>query len=130
MILRKAILIACGVAALAAASFVCVFALAFALYAALLPAWGPALAAAGVAAACVLLMLLGALTAFLVANPPHLKKKPQTEDLTAKLFLLAREKPIVAAAAILGAAAVALKNPKVTAAMITAFMATRPQTKK
>jgi hypothetical protein len=104
LILRKAILIACGVAALAAASFVCVFALAFALYA--------------------------ALTAFLVANPPRLKKKPQTEDLTAKLFLLAREKPIVAAAAILGAAAVALKNPKVTAAMITAFMATRPQPKK
>ena len=72
----------------------------------------------------------GALTAFIVANPPRLKKKPEAEDLTAKLFLLAREKPIVAAAAILGAAAVALKNPKVTAAMVGTFMATRAQPKK
>jgi hypothetical protein len=129
LILRKAILIACGVAALAAAAAVGVFALAFALYAALLPAWGPALAAAGVAAACALLILLGALSAFVAANPPRLKKKAGSEDLVAKAFVLAREKPIIAAAAILAAGAVALKNPKVTAALIAAFMA-KPPAKK
>jgi hypothetical protein len=129
LILRKAILIACGVAALAAAAAVCVVALAFALYAALLPAWGPALAAAGVAGACVLLILLGALSAFVAANPPKLKSKAGSEDLVAKAFVLAREKPIVAAAAILVAGAVALRNPKITATLVAAFMA-RPPAKK
>ena len=129
MILRKAILVACGVAALAAAAAVGVFALAFALYAALLPAWGPALAAAGVAGASVLLILLGALSAFVAANPPRLKQKAGSEDLIAKAFVLAREKPIIAAAAIIAAGAVALKNPKITAALVAAFMA-KPPAKK
>lgn len=129
MILRKAILIACGVAALAAASAVAVVALAFALYAALLPAWGPALAAAGVAGACVLLILLGALSAFVAANPPRLKKPAGSEDLVAKAIALGREKPIIAAAAIIVAGAVALKNPKITAALVAGFMA-KPPAKK
>lgn len=129
MILRRAIFIACGVAALAAAAAVCVVALAFALYAALLPAWGPALASAGVAGACVLLILMGALVAFVAANPPRLGRKTGSEDLIAKAFALAREKPIVAAAAILVAGAVILKNPKITAAMVGAFMAGRPAKK-
>jgi len=130
LIIRKAILIAAGVAALAAAAAVFVVALAYALYAALLPAWGPSLASAGVAGACVLLFLLGGLTALIAANPPRFKKKSAADDLTARLIELAREKPIVAAAAILAAGAVVLKNPKVTAALVGAFMAARGPQKK
>ena len=130
MILRKAILIACGVAALAAAASVCVIALAFALYAALAPAWGPALAAAGVAGSAMLLILLGGLIALVAANPPRLKKKSAGEDLVARMFDLARDKPIVAAAAILAAGAVALRNPKITATVVTAFMAGKSAPKK
>lgn len=130
MIIRKAILIAAGVAALAAAAAVFVVALAYALYAALLPAWGPSLASAGVAGACVLLFLLGGLTALIAANPPRFRKKSAADDLTARLFELAREKPIVAAAAILAAGAVVLKNPKVTAALVGAFMASKGSSKK
>ena len=130
MILRKAILIACGVAALAAAASVCVIALAFALYAALAPAWGSALAAAGVAGAAMLLILLGGLIALVAAKPPRLRKKTATDDLTSRLFELARDKPIVAAAAIVAAGVVALRNPKITATLVAAFMAGRSGPKK
>lgn len=131
MILRKAILIACSVAALSAAAAVFVVALAFALYAALLPHWGPSLASAGVAGACVLLSLVVGLGALYAANPPKLTKKtPASEDMTTRMFALAREKPIVAAAAIIAAGAIALKNPKITAALVGAFLATKPPEKK
>lgn len=130
MILRKAILIACGVAALAAAASVCVIALAFALYAALAPAWGPALAAAGVAGAATLLILLGGLIALLAANPSKLKKKSGSEDLPSRMIELAREKPLIAAAAIVAAGVVAVRNPKITATLMAAFMAGRSSDKK
>jgi hypothetical protein len=129
LILKKVILGACAVSALAAAAAVGVFAAAFALFAALEPMIGPAWAAASVCGAAALLIALGGLGAALAANPPR-RKAPAEKDLTAKLFELAKEKPIVAASAILAAGAVALKNPKVTAAIVGAFMASRANSSK
>lgn len=124
MILKKIILGACAVSALAAAAAVGVVAAAFAFYAALEPMIGRAWAAAAVCATAAVLIALGGLFAALAANPPR-RKQPEQKDLTSKLFELAREKPIVAASAILAAGAVALKNPKITAAVVTAFMASK-----
>lgn len=124
MILKRVVLFACGVAALAAAAFTCVVALAFALYAGLKGVVGPAWASAGVAGACLLLILSLALGLLIASRPP--KKKPgEDKDLLGRLVDLAREKPIVAASAILAAGLVAWKNPKVTAAVVAAMTATQ-----
>lgn len=131
MILKKAIQIACAVAALSAASAVGVFAAAFAVYAALRPMIGPAWSAAAVCALAAAMIGLGGLFAVLAANPPRLKKSaPEEKDLVSRLIELARDKPIVAASAVLAAGAVAFKNPKVTAAIVSAFMAGRNATPK
>ena len=129
MILKRIVIFACGVAALAAAAFTCVVALAFALYAALKAMVGPAWASAGVAGACLLLILVLALGLMFAARPA--KKKPgEDKDMLGRLVDLAREKPIVAASAILSAALVAWKNPKITAALVAAMTAAQPKPKK
>jgi hypothetical protein len=124
LIFQKAIGIAAGLAALAAAAGVCVVALAFTLYAAVLPAAGPAWASAIVAAAAAVLVALGAAIALLIANPPR-RKGEEPKDLSLRALDLAREKPVVAAIAIVAAGVVALRNPKITAALVGAFMAGR-----
>ena len=129
MILKRIVIFACGVAALAAAAFTCVVALAFALYAALKAMVGPAWASAGVAGACLLLILALALGLMLAARPPR-KKPGEDKDMLGRLVDLAREKPIVAASAILSAALVAWKNPKITAALVAAMTAAQPKPKK
>lgn len=126
MILKRAILIACAVAALAAATGVFIFALAFALFAALAPSVGPALAAAGVAGATLILFLIIALAALLSANPRPARKSAPEPDMATRLFDLARDKPIIAAAALVAAGVIAVRNPKITAGLVAAFMAGRP----
>ena len=122
MILRRAILLACGITGLAAAAGVAVIALAFALYAALLPSLGPALSAASVAGSSVLVILFGGLTALFVASPQRRPVKAVSPDLTSRLFGLASDKPLIAAAAILVVGFLASRNPKITAALVGAFM--------
>ena len=131
MILKRVVLLACGVAALAAAAFTCVVALTFALYAGLKPFVGPAWASAGVAGACLLLILALALGLMIASRPPR-KKPGEDKDMLGRLVDLAREKPIVAASAILAAGLVAWKNPKITAAIVTAMTAAQaaPKSKK
>jgi len=129
LIVRRLVLFACGVAALAAAAFTCVVALAFALYAALKENVGPAWASAGVAGACLVLILALAIGLMIAARPP--KKKPgEDKDLLGRLVDLAREKPIVAASGILAAAMVAWKNPRITTALFTAMTAAQAKPKK
>lgn len=130
MILRKAIYYATAVAALAAAAVVCVVFLALALNAALVPVVGPAWGAAAVAA--VALAVMGVLAAMLLGKAnlsPHALKQEEQRDLTSRMFELVRDKPWVAVGAIGAAAAVALKNPKITAAVISAVMAGRASKK-
>lgn len=131
MILKKAIQIATATAALAAAAAVGVVSAAFAFYAALEPLIGRAWAAAAVSGAAAIAIAVGGAFAAMAASPPRPKRKAAEEkDLTAKLFELARDKPIVAASAILAAGAVAFKNPKVTAAVVSALMGGRDTSSK
>ena len=130
MILKKAVYFATIVAALVAASVVCVVALAMALHAAVSPSVGPAWASVIVAGSAALLAaLLGAILAIRAHPPKALQGIGQDRDMTSRLFELARDKPWVAAGAVIAAAAVALKNPKITAAVVSAVMAGRASKK-
>lgn len=126
MIVKRAILIACAVAALATATGVFIIALAFALFAALAPSVGPSLAAAGVAGATLIIFLLVAIAALLAANPKPRRQPAPEADLTTRLVDLARDKPIIAAAALVAAGVIAVRNPKITAGLVAAFMAAKP----
>lgn len=125
MILKKALIYVSAVSALGAAAAVCVVALAFAFYAAMLPLIGAAWAAASVAGLAALLMAIGALVLVFKAHPPKFGKAAEERDVLTRMLDLAREKPIVAASAIIAAAAVALKNPKIVATLVATAMATR-----
>lgn len=120
--IKKLIRIASAVAAIAAAAAVCIVALAFALYAALKPAIGPAWSAAAVAGTAALIVVVVALLLGRRAQP---EEKGDDRDLATKVFDLARDKPMVAVAAVAAAGLVALRNPKITAALVGAFMAGR-----
>jgi hypothetical protein len=128
LIFKKAVLYVSAVSALAAAAIVVVVALAFALYAAVLPQVGPAWAAACVAGAAALLMVLCALALVIKVNPPKFGKQAEERDTLTRLIDLAKDKPIVAASAIIGASLVALRNPKIVATVLATAMATRSTT--
>ncbi|WP_340645023.1 hypothetical protein [Phenylobacterium sp.] len=125
MIFKKALLYVSAVSALGAAAVVVVVALAFALYAAVLPQVGPAWAAACVAGAAALLMALCALVLLIKISPSKFGKQAEERDTLTRLIDLAKDKPIVAASAIIGASLVALKNPKIVATILATAMATR-----
>lgn len=130
MILKKAVYFAVAVAALAAAAVVCVVALAMALHAAVLPWVGPAWASVIVAGAATVLMAILAAVMMIRANPPKRLNAPgHDKDFSSRLFELARDKPWVALGVVGAAAAVALKNPKITAAVVSAVMAGRASKK-
>ncbi len=129
MILKKAIFYAAGVAAIAAAASVAVVALAFALHAALTPYVGPAWSSAAVAGSAALLIAILAAVLVTQGKGPKSAHKVEERDFTSRLFELARDKPWVAAGAVAAAAAVVLKNPKITAAVLSAVMAGRASKK-
>ena len=124
MIFKKAVLYVSAVSALGAAAVVVVVALAFALYAAVLPQVGPAWAAASVAGAAAVLMVLCEMALLIKVNPPKLGKPAEGRDTLTRLIDLAKDKPIVAASAIIGASLVALRNPKIVATVLATAMAT------
>jgi len=120
---RKVVGLIAAIAAIAAAAIVVVVALAFALYAAIRDLIGPAWGAAAVAGAAALIALV---LAFLLTRKARPKPvKGDSENLTAKLVALARERPLVAVAAVGAAAAVVIKNPRILSAVITAAFASR-----
>lgn len=127
MILKKAILYVTGVAALGAAAIVCVVALASALHAALEPYVGAAWASAAVAAGAALLFVILAFVLISLAHGP--RKQVEERDPLSRLIDLAREKPWIAAGAVAAGAAVIMKNPKITAAVLSALMAGRASKK-
>lgn len=126
--LRRAILLACGVSALASAAFVCVVALSFSLYAALKQALGPAWASAGVAGACLLLILFGAVLLLAMTRGPVRKIPVAETSWTARALELAKDRPIVAAGAILAFGVAIWSNPKIATAIIAALQ-TRAKSK-
>ena len=126
MILKKAVLYVSAVSALAAAAAVSVVALAFALYAAVLPIAGSAWAATAVAGAAALMMGLCAMVLLIKVSPVRFGKAPEQKDTLTRVIDLAREKPILAAGAIIAVGVVALRNPKIVATLLATALATRP----
>ena len=111
-----------AVAAIAAAAAVVIVAAAFGLYALLAPDVGPAGAAGLVALAAAVLIALIGLIAWLQVKPPRAAKAPPQGDMLARAMNLARERPIIAAAGVMAAAAIAMRNPALTALVVKGFM--------
>ncbi len=116
-----------AISAIAAAAVVCVIALAFAEYAAVRDYVGPAWAAAVVAGTVALMALILALLVTRKARPKPVKG--DADNLTAKLVDLARERPLVALAAVGAAATVVVRNPRILTAVVAAAFAPRPHTR-
>ncbi|HZZ33354.1 MAG TPA: hypothetical protein VFE10_15330 [Phenylobacterium sp.] len=128
MVFRKFVGLIAAFAAIAAAAAICMVALAFAIYAGLRDMIGPAWAAAAVAGIVAFIALVMALLITRKAQPKPVRGDSQ--NLTAKLIELARERPLVALAAVAAAATVMLKNPRVLTAIIAAAFASRPSPPK
>jgi hypothetical protein len=126
LILKRAIYYVTAVVALAATAVVCVVFLALALHAGLKPLVGEAWAGVLVAAAAAVLAGVIGMVLLMLANPPRRHhKREQDKDLTSRMFELAQAKPLIALGIVGAAAAVALKNPRTTATVISALMAGR-----
>jgi len=114
-----------ALAALAAAVAVAVVACAFAVYALAKPELGPAGAAAAVAGGFALLLALGALAAWAQARPRTTKVKPGSDDTMARLIQMARERPVIAAGALVAGSIIAMRNPAITALVVKSFFDSR-----
>ncbi|HEX5261916.1 MAG TPA: hypothetical protein VFW13_00205 [Phenylobacterium sp.] len=125
MIFRKFVALIAAVAAIAAAAAVCIVALAFALYAGVRDYIGPAWAAAVVAGVVALIALILALVVTRRAQPRPVRGDSQ--NLTAQLVNLARDRPLVALAAVGAAAAVVVRNPRILGAVAAGLFAGRSQ---
>ena len=123
MILRKALFYVAAVAAMAAAAGVCVVAAAYSIYALLREYLNAEGASAVIAVGAALVAVVLAFVTFRKAQPRPLRHDEQ--NLTTRLFDLAREKPVIAAGAAVAAALVLLRNPSVVGAAVSAAMASR-----
>lgn len=128
MILRKAIYYVTAVVSLAATAVICIVFLALSLHAAMKPLVGDAWASVIVAGAAVL--LAGAISAVMLyrAAPPR-HQREEHRDMSSRMFELAQAKPLVALGIVGAVAAVALKNPRTTATVVSALMAGRASKK-
>jgi Na+/melibiose symporter-like transporter len=124
VIFRKFVGLVAALAAIAAAAAVCMVALAFALYAGLREVVGPAWAAAGVAGVVALIALILAFAVTRKARPKP--AKGDSQNLTAQLIELARERPLVALGVVGAAAAVVIKNPRILGAVVAGLFTSRP----
>jgi hypothetical protein len=123
VVFKKVVALIAAIAAIAAAAVVCLIAVAFAEYAALRDLIGPAWAAAAVAGTVALIAVV---LAFMITRKARPKPvKGDSENLTAKLIELARERPLVALAAVGAAAAIVVRNPRILTAIVTATFASR-----
>lgn len=124
MILKRALYYVVAAVALAATAVVCVVFLAMALHAGLTPVVGEAWAGVLVAAAAAVLAGIIGMVLLMMASPPR-RHREQDKDLTSRMFELAQAKPLIALGVVGAIAAVALKNPRTTATVVSALMAGR-----
>lgn len=129
MIVKKLVFGLAAAFALAAAAGVTVVAAAFALFAVLRDTLGPAGAAGVVAGVAALLIAIIALVLALMARGPTVKKGEDT-SFASRALVLAREKPLLGAAALGAGAFLLAKNPKIASTIVATFLASRPQPKR
>ena len=124
--IQRIVSLTAAVAAIAAAAGVCVVALAYALYAVTREWLTPAGSAAVVALAFAVIAVTIALIALGKARP-----KPQPEaSPVGRLVELARQKPLLAAAGIIAASFIAVRNPGMVATLIMGLMAPKPDPRR
>jgi len=129
LIVEKTLAALAAAAAIAAAAAVAVVAAAFAIYQVLLPHLGAAGSAAALAAIFALFALIGGLLATRKAEGKN--RYSDRDDhaaggdagLIAKVFEIAKDKPLLAAGVGIAAGVFALRNPAILTAVISAFMA-------
>ncbi|MDP1641380.1 MAG: hypothetical protein Q8L59_04295 [Phenylobacterium sp.] len=125
--IEKALLAVIGLAALTALTLMGVAAAGFALFAVLTPLLGAAGAAGVLALVCIL--ILGGAVLAVRGKGPSLPALQQDDSLAARAFDLARQHPMAAGGAALlatlAAGVLAVKNPKVIATALSAYLAGR-----
>lgn len=123
MNLRRILQLAAALAAVAAAAAVCVVAASLAVYG-LARLWlTPAGSAAVVAALFAFLAVLIAWAATRKAVPPKTQAPADDGFLIDRLVELAKQRPLIALGAAAAAVTVILKNPRLIAALVSAFAA-------
>lgn len=127
----KALTAIVAAAALATAAVIGVVAASFALFAGFSVLVGTAGAAAMVAVAALLAILIALFVMRGRPALPHRREAPQADDasLVQKAFEMAKEHPLLAVGAAVGAGIYAIRNPQLLAAVVTAFMAGRDEGK-
>ncbi|HEX6860365.1 MAG TPA: hypothetical protein VF138_09255 [Caulobacteraceae bacterium] len=130
--IEKALMGIAAAAAVAAAAVIGVIAAAFALWTGLYMLVGQAWAAAIVAAVAFVFVLAVVAIARSRAggHRPRRPAEPEPDaSLIDKAVELAREHPLLAVGAAVGAGIYAIRNPQLVAAVVTAFMAGRDEPK-
>lgn len=127
-LLHKVIIWLIACAMLAVSAGVLVVSAAFAVFALLRGSLGAPGAAAvtALAAAALMAVVAGALEAWTHGRRP----RPQEDkDLVQRLLELGMERPVTAMAALIGAAALAMRNPALVAIVVKAILDPKPKKK-
>jgi len=125
----KALMALAAAAAIAAAAAVGVVSIAFAIYLGASPWVGPAWAATIVAALMILIVVIAGLMVRGRASGGRHKADEPDASMVQKIVAMARERPILATGIALGAGVYAIRNPKLIAALVAAFMEGRQSTR-
>lgn len=128
--IKHIVLAVSAAAAIAAAAAVAIVAAAFGVFALLEPEVGSAGAAGLVALFAAALIGVIGLIAWLKVRPKKAAKGPPEGDMLARAMNLARERPIVAAAALIAGSVIAFRNPALTALAVKGFMDSKKPPKK
>jgi hypothetical protein len=131
-LIQRLILAIVAIAAMAAASAVAVVAASYAIFVLLKPQFGSAGAAGSVTGIYALLIALAALAVWLKTRPAKSNGagKAGSSDTVARLMQLARERPIIAAGALVAGSVVALRNPAITALVLKSFFDSKKPAKR
>lgn len=122
--MERALRILAAAAAIVAAAAIAVVSAAFAIYAGV-SAWvGPAWGAAAVTAVMALIAVFGVM-AFKPRAPAPREEDPADASLIEKMIDMARDHPLIAVGAAIGAGIYAMRNPKLAVALFAAFMTGR-----
>jgi cobalamin synthase len=125
-LIKRIVFMTAAAAAFAAAAAVCVVALAYALFAVSRDYLNPAGSAAVVAAAFAVVLAIGGIALSMKGKP---KPAPEASPVE-RLVALAREKPLIAAAAAVAGAVVLVRNPGMVATLVMGLMAPKPDRRR
>jgi hypothetical protein len=121
-LIQRIVSLTAAVAAIAAAAGVCVVALAYTLYA-VVREW---LTPAGSSAVVALAFAVVAVVIALIMSGKSRPKPKADASPVERLVELARQKPLIAAAAVIAGSFIAVRNPGMVATLVMGLMAPKP----